>query len=201
MTTVLEDDRLILSFVRQPEEHAAVMRQAGRRFGVRRRRNPAEAGGLALLYAIACGAGIALLFHALRIYVYTPIFDVPSYIDEGTLVFIWLVPTAVLYVLFVLYVRWLTRRRLSMLQARIRPDVTITVTVTPKGASWETAQSSIWLGWSEISDIALRNGRIEFDLESFVTYIPAAAFAGMQQQTAMLKQILGLWRAARAKQP
>ncbi|MGM4983119.1 hypothetical protein [Rhizobium sp. 11_C7_N12_5] len=40
MTTTSEDnDRIVVSYVRQPDEHIAVMRQAGRRLAVRRTPN------------------------------------------------------------------------------------------------------------------------------------------------------------------
>jgi hypothetical protein len=114
---------------------------------------------------------------------------------------IWLVPTLIVYVLVNLYYRWLTRRRLAALRSRIRPDITINVTIRPEGASWNTAHSSMWFAWREITDITSRNGRIEFDLETFVTYIPLSAFSNREEQDAIFSRILGLWRADRAIQP
>ncbi len=46
-----------------------------------------------------------------------------------------------------------------------------------EGASWASTNTMPWVGWSEILDIRRSDGRIEFDLESFVTYIPASAFS------------------------
>jgi hypothetical protein len=49
--------------------------------------------------------------------------------------------------------------------------------------------------------IGLRGGRIEFDVENFVCYIPQAAFTDETEQKAVLEQILGFWRAAKSVQP
>lgn len=114
---------------------------------------------------------------------------------------IWLVPTLVLYALTLVYFRWLGRRRMATMQTHIRPDILITVTITPKGATWDSKQSSMWLGWSEILDIGLRDKRIEFDLEAFATYIPVAAFFSEAEQQAAFARILGFWRAANPVQP
>jgi hypothetical protein len=202
MTATSEDsDQIIVSYVRQPDEHIAVMRQTGRRLTQRRPANAFNRWGLFLLCAIGGGAGSAALFHVLRTYVYIPVLGISSSVDETDLMMIWLVPTLIVYVLINLYYRWLTRRGLATLRSRIRPDITITVTITPEGASWNTAHSSMWLAWSEITNIGRRNGRIEFDLESFVTYIPTSVFSSQEEQDAAFRRILGLWKAEQAIQP
>ena len=202
MTATSEDnDQIIVSYVRQPDEHIAVMRQAGRRLTQRRPTNAFNRWGLLLLCAIGGGAGAAALFHVLRTYVYIPLLEIPPSLNEGDLMMIWLIPTLIVYVLINLYYRWLTRRGLAALRARIRPDITITVTIDAEGVSWNTAHSSMWLSWGEISDIGRRNGRIEFDLESFVTYIPTSVFSSQEEQDAAFRRILGLWKAERGIQP
>ncbi|MGZ9724091.1 hypothetical protein [Rhizobium miluonense] len=202
MTTGSEDDKSItLSFVRQPDEHVAIMRQAGRRFALRRPSNAQNATAWFVLSAIGVGAGLPVLFHLLRGYVFIPVFGLSSSIHEADMAIIWLVPTLIVYVLILVYSRWATRRRLATMQSRIRPDVTITVTANADGASWISTNTTIWLGWREIADISRRNGRIEFDLESFVTYIPASAFSNQGEQDAAFARILGFWRAAHPVQP
>jgi len=202
MTTEPEDDHsMTVSFVRQPDEHLAVMRQAGRRFAARRSPNAQNQAAWFVLSAIAVGAALPVFFHLLREYVFIPIFGLAPSIDKGDMAIIWLVPTLILYALFLTYSTWQMRRRLAAMQARIRPDITITVTITPAGATWNTGQTSIWLAWSEIVDIGLRDKRIEFDLESFATYIPASAFSSEVEQQAAFARILGLWRAANPVQP
>jgi hypothetical protein len=202
MTTLSEDsDRIVVSYVRQPDEHVAVMRQAGRRFAMRRPANAYGRWGSLLLWAIGGAAGLAGLFHLLRAYFFIPVLGTSPSLDENDLMAIWLVPTLIIYVLIVLYYRWLTRRRLAAMRSRIRPDIAVTVTMTPEGASWDTAHSSMWLAWAEIIDIGRRNGRIEFDLEAFITYIPLSAFSDQEEQDAVFRRILGLWKAERAIQP
>ncbi|MGV1761609.1 hypothetical protein ACQZ6F_32615 [Rhizobium sp. A22-96] len=194
-------DQIVVSYVRQPDEHIAVMRQAGRRFAIRRPGNAYQRWGLLLLWVIGVSAGLAALFHFLRAHVFIPVFGIPPSLDKNDLMVIWIIPTAILYVLVGFYFRWLTRRRLATMQSRIRPGITITVTMTSRGASWDTAHSSMWLAWSEITDITSQNRRIEFDLETFVTYIPLSAFSNREEQDAIFSRILGLWRADRAIQP
>ena len=202
MTATSEDNsQIVVSYVRRPAEHIAVMQQTGRRFMVRRPASAFDRWGVLLLCAIGGGGGAAALFHVLRTYFYVPILGISPSLDEGDLMMIWLVPTLIVYVLFLLYYRWLARRRLARMRSRIRPDITVTVAMTPEGASWNTAHSSMWLAWGEIIDIGRRNGRIEFDLESFVTYIPTSVFSDQKEQDAVFGRILGLWKAERAIQP
>jgi hypothetical protein len=73
MTTTSENsDKIIVSYVRRPDEHIAVMQQAGRRFTLRRPVNAFDRAGLLLLCAIGSGGGAAVL-HVLRTYFYVPI--------------------------------------------------------------------------------------------------------------------------------
>ncbi|NLS01426.1 hypothetical protein HGP17_31720 [Rhizobium sp. P38BS-XIX] len=202
MTTEPEDDHSItVSFVRQPAEHVTVMRQVGRRLAARRAPSAQKAAVVLVLSAIAVGATLPVFFDLLRTYVFIPVFDISPLIHRGDMTIIWLVPTLILYALILIYFRWLGRRRMAMMQAHIRPDILITVTITPKGATWDSQQSSIWLAWSEIVDIGFRDTRIEFDLESFATYIPVSAFASEAEQRAAFARILGFWRAANPVQP
>ncbi|MFK0166698.1 hypothetical protein [Rhizobium sp. NPDC090279] len=202
MTTGSEDDHAItVSFARQPAEHVAVMRQAGRRFAARQSRNAQSTGAAFFVSAIVVGAALPVSFHLLREYLFIPVFGLSPSIGKGDMAIIWLVPTLILYALILIYSRWLGRRRLAAMQARIRPDVHVIVTITPEGATWNSKQSSIWLAWGEIIDIGLRDGRIEFDLESFAAYIPASAFASQAVQQAAFARILGFWRAANPVQP
>jgi hypothetical protein len=128
-------------------------------------------------------------------------FGMPHSLDDSDLLMIWLIPSLLLLAAVAIYSRLATRRRFAAMQARIRPDVVVTVTVTSEGASWTTAQSSVWLGWPEIAAIVDFNGRILFELESFVSFIPTSAFANDEERTAILRQILGLWQAGRTAKP
>ncbi len=202
MTTGAEDDHpIVVSFIRQPAEHVTVMRQVGRRLAARRSPSAQKAAAVLVVSAIAVGAALPVFFDLLRTYVFIPVFDLSPLIHRGDMAIIWLVPTLILYALILIYFRWLALRRMAMMQAHIRPDILITVTITPKGATWDSKQSSMWLAWSEIVDIGLRDKRIEFDLEAFATYIPVAAFSSEAEQQAAFARILGFWRAGRAIQP
>lgn len=202
MMTGPEDEHSItVSFIRQPDEHVAVMLRAGRRAAGRSPQKAQNDAGWFVLWAIAIGAALPVVFHFLREYIFIPIFGLSPSINKGDMAIIWLIPTLILYALVLTYSSWQVRRRLAAMQARIRPGLTITVTITPDGATCNTEHTSMWLAWSEIVDIGLRDKRIEFDLESFATYIPASAFSDQQAQDAAFARILGLWRAAKPVQP
>ncbi len=70
-----------------------------------------------------------------------------------------------------------------------------------EGASWASINTMLWVGWSEILDIRRSDGRIEFHLESFVTYIPPSAFSDRGAQDAAFARILGFWGTATPLQP
>ncbi len=202
MTTGSEDEHSItVSFIRQPDEHVAVMLRAGRRVA---RRSPQKAQnevGWFFISAIAVASGLPVLFYLLRRYVYVPVFGLSPSIREADIAIIWLVPSLMIYAVILIYYRWAMRRRRTAIRSRIRPSVTITVTANARGASWASTDTKIWLGWNEIIGISRADGRIEFDLESFATYIPASAFSDQQAQDAAFARILSLWRAANPLQP
>jgi len=202
MTTGSEDhDSVTVSFMRQPDEHVSVMLRAGRRMA---RRSPQKAQNEVAWFfisAIAVGAGLPVLFYLLRRYVYVPVFGLSPSIHEADIAIIWLVPSLMIYALILVYSRWAMRQRRAAMHSRIRPGVTITVTANAEGASWASTDTKIWLGWSEIVNISRADGRIEFDLESFVTYIPASAFSDQKAQDAAFARILGFWRAVNPVQP
>jgi hypothetical protein len=202
MTAAVHDEPIILSYVRDPAEQVQVMRLAGRRFSSRGNRMSVQTRwGIFLLSAIAAGAGSVIFFHLYRLFFLIPMFGAPLRLDDGDVTIIWLIPSLLLLVGVAIYSRLATRRRFAAMQARIRPDVVVTVMVTPEGASWTTTHSSVWLGWPEIAAIVDFNGQILFELESFVSFIPASAFANGEQRTAILRQILSFWQAGRTAKP
>ncbi|ENN84426.1 hypothetical protein RHSP_22544 [Rhizobium freirei PRF 81] len=202
MTNGSEDhDSVIVSFQRQPDEHVAVMLRAGRRLAGRSPQKAQNEVGWFFISAIAVGAGLPVLFYLLRRYVYIPVFGLSPSIHEADIAIIWLVPSLMIYALILVYARWAMRRRLVVMRSRIRPNVAITVTANTEGASWASTNTTIWLGWSEVINIRRVDRRIEFDLESFVTYIPASAFSDQREQDAAFARILGFWRAANPVQP
>lgn len=202
MTTGSEDEHSIsVSFIRQPDEHVAVMLRAGRRVARRSPQKVQNEVAWFFISAIAVGVGLPVLFYLLRRYVYVPVFGLSPSIHEAELAIIWLVPSLMIYALILVYYRWAMRRRRAVMRSRIRPGVRITATANAQGASWASTDTRIWFGWSEIINISRADGRIEFDLESFVTYIPASAFSDQQAQDAAFARILGFWQAANPVQP
>lgn len=200
MMAASSDDEIVLSYIRDPDEHVAAMREAGRRLVAHPFANAGRSAVLVLLYALAMGAIMVGLFHVLPTYVYPSILRLPP-IDSYAAAMFWLAPTLVLVLLFSLCTRLSAPQQFNALRKRIRPGVEITVTVRRDGTYWASAQTSYWFGWSEVADITLRNSRIEFTFDALITYIPAAAFADTCEQAATLQRILALWRAANPVQP
>jgi hypothetical protein len=195
-----QDDHFTLSYIRQPGEEAEVIAEAFQRLGqplVPRRGMT----GWYLTVGILGGAAISLFLHIYRSLILLPAFGVTPLIDVSNLILICFVPCLSVYVLMSLFLRREAHLQRTAMMTRIRPDVTVTVTVSPDGIAWETSCASTKLSWSKIADIDDRDGRIEFDSDATVHYIPAHAFHNQQQQAAFLERISGLWQPLESAKP
>ncbi|WP_146260095.1 hypothetical protein [Rhizobium tubonense] len=191
MMNALIEDRIVISYVRQPAEHADVMRQAGRRFATTDMRPSFD--GWYLLLGILAGAGLYFFFYAYRRLVLIPLLGLSPTVGTGDILLTCFLPCLLAYALVIIYLRHASTVRLAAMKARIRPDVVVTATISHDGISWDSPGSSLRLDWRSVSDIATRNGRIEFDVDSFVCYIPGHAFRNQQEQAAVLERILAFW--------
>jgi hypothetical protein len=185
------DDRIVITYIRQPAEHADVMRQAGRRFAAADVRPRFD--GWYLLLGMLGGAGLYFFFYAYRRLVLIPLLGLSPTLETGEILVICLLPCLLAYALLIIYLKHASTVRLAAMKARIRPDVQVTTTISHDGITWESPGSSLRLDWRSVSDIAMRNGRIEFDIDSFVCYIPGHAFHNQQEQAAVLERILAFW--------
>jgi hypothetical protein len=188
-----QDDHLTLSYIRQPGEEAEVIAEAFERLGqplVPR----ADKTTWYLMVGILGGAALSLFLNIYRSLILLPAFGLTPLIDVSNLILICLAPCLSVYVLMTLYLRREAHLQRTAMMTRIRPDVTVTVMVTPDGIAWETSCALVRLGWSKIADIEDRNGRIEFDCDATVHYIPAHAFHNQQEQAAFLERVRRLWQ-------
>ena len=188
-----QDDHFTLSYIRQPGEEAEVIIGAFERLGqplVPR----GKMTGWYLMVGILGGAALSLFLNIYRSLILLPAFGLTPLIDVSNLILICLVPCLTVYVLMTLYLRRESHLQRTAMMTRIRPDVTVTVTISPEGVSWEAPGSMTRLAWCKIADIDDRNGRIEFDCDATVHYIPAHAFHNQQEQAAFLERVRRLWQ-------
>jgi len=189
-----------LSYIRQPGEEAEVIAEAFQRLGqpLLPRGNMT---GWYLMVGIVGGAALSLFLNICRSLILLPAFGLTPLVDVSNLILICSVPCLGIYVLMTLYLRREAHMQRTAMMTRIRPDVTVTVTVSPDGISWETSCALVKLSWSKISDIEDRQGRIEFDSDATVHYIPAHAFHNQQEQAAALERIRHLWQPLEPAKP
>lgn len=188
-----QDDHFKLSYIRQPGEEADVLAEAFQRLGqplVPR----AEKTAWYLMVGILGGAALSLFLNIYRSLILLPAFGLTPLVDVSNLILICSVPCLGLYLLMTLHLRRETHLQRSAMATRIRPDVTVTVTVSPDGMAWDRPGATSRLAWSAICDIAERHGRIEFDSDATVHYIPVHAFRNQQEQAACLERARRLWR-------
>jgi uncharacterized membrane protein (DUF485 family) len=188
-----QDDHFSLSYVRQPGEEAEVLCEAHRRFGL-----PLVArSGMTswyLMIGIVGGAALSLFLNIYRSLILLPAFGPTPLIDVSNLILICFFPCLMVYVLMTLYVRRENHLQRTAMATRIRPDATVTVTISPQAIVWERSGATLQLAWAAICDIGERDGRIEFDSDATVHYIPAHAFHNQQEQAAFLERVRGLWQ-------
>lgn len=200
MTTASHADPITLSYVRQPIEEAEVIVEAADRFGTPLQ-PPGNVAARYLLIGIVGGAGLSLFLHAYRGLILLPILGLTPLIKVSDLLAICLLPCFLTYLLLMIQFRREARQRLIATAARIKPDVTIAVIISGQGIRWASPGTSQQLAWTEITDITPRFGRIEFDSDASVAYIPAHAFHNQQEQAAILARIQAFWRPAETAKP
>jgi hypothetical protein len=191
MMDTLSDDRIVISYIRQPAEHADIMRKAGRRLAAGDKRPRFD--GWYLLFGILAGAGLYFFFYCYRGLVLIPMFGMSPLVGTGDILLICFLPCLLAYLLVIVYFRYASSVRLTTASERIRADVPVTATITRHGVTWDSPGSCLQLDWHSVSDIADRDGRIEFDVESSVFYIPGHAFRTQREQAAVLERILSFW--------
>lgn len=195
-----QDDHFSLSYLRQPAEEAEVIAGAYRRLGL-----PlvveGNMSGWYLTIGILAGAAISLFLHIYRSLILLPAFGLTPVMDVSNLILICFVPCLAVYMLTMLDLRRESRLQRIAMAGRVRPDATVTVTVSPNTIAWDRPGVALTLAWTAISDIADRDGRIEFDCDANVYYIPAHAFHNRQEQAAFLERIHGLWQPLEPAKP
>lgn len=195
MTSYPTTDRVLsISFILDPDEHAAAMLDAGRRLIADTDRSLTW--GKALGAAIGLGAGVGIVTELHRRFVLPLIFG-PVDMVPLSIAAIELLPLiAVIAVLcFVLYRRTAQRRRIA-LAARLRPGLAVDLDIFSKGVRLTTERSMTEYDWQAARNIlAVRNG-MEIEYDCFAIFIPARAFGDHAAFVDAGKLMRRIWREA-----
>lgn len=189
------DRVLSISFVRDPEEHADMMLQAGRRMVTET--DSSVAWWKAIGTAIGFGVVVAIVMELYRRILLPVILD-PSEIAPFGTAALELLPLILLVVaLFAFLYARASRRRRRVLISRLRPGVFVDVDIFSKGICVSNGgQSTVEVDWPAVRNIfAVRDG-MEIECEVFVFHIPLRAFASRAAFNEAGQEIRNVWREA-----
>lgn len=185
------DRVLSLSFAREPEEHADVILEAGRRMLA----GPGSGSPWRMFFvAIGFGVVVGIAMEIHRRFVLPALLGT-SDIAPLSVVAVQLLPVVILVLgLYALLHARTLRRRRSALVARLAPALYIDVDIFPTGISASSGQVAIEVDWPAARNVFVDAGRIEIECESFSLYIPERAFADHKVFTDAAIEIRKLWR-------
>lgn len=187
------DRVLSISFVRDPEEHADVIVEAGRRMFASP--EPSD-GGTTFLITIGFGALVGIVMEIHRRFILPLVLD-PSRIAPFGPVTLQLLPLIFLLVaLYFFLQRRQAKRNRSALRSRLQPALFIDVDIFTKGVAISGGHAAAEVDWPAVRNIFVVGNRIEIEGEDFVTYIPARAFSDREALIAAAKKIRNVWREA-----
>lgn len=187
------DRVLSLSFTRNPQEHADVMIESGRRMLTST--EPAYAwGGFGV--AIGFGAVVGIVMEIHRRFILPSLLG-PSDITPLGTVALQLLPLILLAAaLYIFLHRRAVQRQRRALISRLEPNLFIDVDIFSRGIISSSGQFTVEIDWPVVRDIFADAGRIEVECESFSVYIPERAFACRSAFNEAAKEIRDLWREA-----
>jgi hypothetical protein len=184
---------LSLSFTRDPEEHADVMLDTGRRMMTST--DPASA-WTAFGMAIGFGAIVGIVMELHRRFI-LPLVLGPSAIAPLGTVTAQLLPLILLVVaLYVVLYRRVAKRQRKALLSRIEPNLAVDVDIFTQGIISTSGDFTVEIDWSAVTNIILDQSRIEIECESFAIYLPERAFPDRAAFMEAAKALRKLWREA-----
>jgi hypothetical protein len=157
------------------------------------------------LGAILFGAAFGLIMELYRRYVLARLLDVAS-VPPFNIIMLQVLPVlALLWIAFYFRARYGAKRMVRNLEARLQTETFIDVDIYVDGLQSTNSGLQMQLEWPTVRNIALKNTRIEFEGEAFVTYIPERAFPDRHAFEAAAQQFHRLWTDAKdrpsAKEP
>lgn len=187
-------DRILsLSFSRDPEEHASAMIEAGRKLAAPTGR-VSPWGPFFLMIGI--GVAIGVVMESYRAYVLPSLLGTTE-IAPLPVILLELLPVVLIGAALVsIYaVRAGARQRRSLV-SRFDPHVVIDVDIFRQGIGIASGAMTMDIDWTGIRDVITANGRIDFEAEGYMIYIPERAFANHAAYTEGSREIRKLWREA-----
>lgn len=186
----MSDEDLSVTFKRDAAEHVAVMQGFGKRLVARdnaRRSRVVDFLGWAVL-----GVAIFAFFNV----VFLPVFDrglSPTHARLLiTVCFVLLVAFLLLLASTVFYMR----RYKRVLMRRLSAPEDIEIRADGRGIEANTRFSRSFFDWRDIRAIGRVAGRLEIELDGYILYIPARAFADEARMKAALERLRALHAAA-----
>jgi hypothetical protein len=198
MRTDAQSRIMSLSFKREPEEHTRVMLEAGRRLTT----PPSFANRWPrlLIGAIAFGAVVGIAMEGYRRFILSPLLGIVD-VPPLNVIVLQLLPFFLLLIaLLYLRMHYVQKRRLRAMIERLEPNLFIDIDIYRDGLRLSSEHLTITLEWAAARNVLLNSTRIEFEGESFTTYIPQRAFADRQAFEAAATEIRQLWRDAKGRQ-
>jgi len=194
MRTDAQSRIMSLSFKREPQEHAEIMLEAGRRFmtsPLALRPWPLLAG------AIGLGAVFGLVMEGYRVFILTPLLGIGE-VAPLSVICLQLAPILLVAAgLLFGWARHVRQRRRQLLIARVGADMFADVDIFRDGIRTSAGPLVVTLAWEGIRHITTGPSRIEFEADTFIAYLPERAFADHQAFQAAARQIHQLWLDAR----
>lgn len=186
-----------ISFIRDPAEHYEVMRGAGRRFSEKRGQRSVAQQLLRMLGSVIAFAAVVVLLEGMRRYILVRYLGFPANVDIGDIAVLFALVAIVVVLILAVSSRWITARYKNTIRARIRPGIRLDVRYDDNAIDWDSGGSLIRLTWPEIQNITINRHRVEFDTDTFVSYVPVRAFSNETEFRAFFAQIDRLWQTRR----
>jgi hypothetical protein len=193
----VKDRIMSLSFQREPGEHADVMLAAGRRMMTPRKTSYSWS---IIGAAVGFGAVVGISMEIYRRFLLSPLLGVDE-VTPLTVIVQQLLPLLLLIIALVYaWIRYVRRRRKQTLIDRLEPDLFVDLDVFRDGIRMTAGTLTLSLEWAGIRDILVGAQRIEFESDSFATYVPERAFENRPAFDAAAAQFRQLWLEAKLKQ-
>jgi len=185
---------MTVSFVRNREEHADVMLEAGKRFVAKPNPGPAW---MPFFVMIGFGAVVGIAMELYRRLV-LPSILYPDEITPLGVVLVQFLP--ILFLLagfYVILVARLTADRRKIVVSKLEPKMFIDADIYEKGISTSSNQLTVELDWTAVREVLVDANRIDVESEGYVIYFPERAFKSHAEFNDAAGTIRNLWREAK----
>jgi hypothetical protein len=185
---------MTVSFPRDPEEHADVMLEAGKRFVASTNPGPAW---MPFFILIGFGAIVGIVMELYRRLVLPGILHASEIVPLGV-VLVQILPILLLAAGFylILVVRLMASRRKTVI-SKLEPRLFIDADIYEEGISTSSSHISVQLDWIAVKSVAVNSNRIDVESEGYVIYFPERAFKNRAEFNEAAMTMRNLWREAK----